>query len=211
MKKIGKLLIIILLIVSVLIAKKIIDRRTENYTEIVKHSLNAFYVTANTKDLQPIIEIMNKHQDDRNYTNRLQDYASKEVEKWFTNMEGKYLCNKTNLNACPEALEENKHINTILDVLYSVKTDDNNTIINPSTYKSLSRQGAQNINNIEAIIKSPSSRNAKNSEEIREQRCKQAIECQCNNNSPTCSCKYIESDIIYTLVCKNKDYVPKEE
>mgnify|MGYP007069875661 CR=1 FL=1 len=210
MKKIGKLLIIILLVIIIIFGKKYIDGKTEAYAEIVRHSLNAFYISEKTDDLKPIITLMDKHIDDRDYINTVQDYASNEVEKWFMNTSGKYLCNRTNLNACPEALAEQKRTNLLLEMLYEYKTKDNNTIITPSTYQSLKRQGVQNQSSIESIIKSPTSKNAENSEEIRLKRCKLATECQCNNNNPTCSCKYTENNITYALVCKNNDYVPKE-
>ena len=214
MKGIGsyiKIFIIIAFFLTIIIGKKVIDSKTYDFTEDVRTSLNRYYVTGDKRDLDKIVDIMDKYENDRDYIGRLEDYASKEVEKMYNYISGKYLCDKKNKNACPQALDELNKLNDKIDVLYNYKSKGGSDIINPSTYNSLNRLGEQKTQQMESIIKSFATTNAPSSEDVRLVRCEKAVECNCNNNSPTCSCKFNTDKVSITLTCKNKDYVPKEE
>ncbi len=206
-----KLIILVLVIVTIIVGKKVIDNKTYDFSSEVRESLNKYFSSGNTKDLDKIIKIIDENEKDRAYVDRIEDFASEEVEKMYAYVSNKYLCDKNNLNACPQALEEIKELNKKIDDLYEYKSKEGSLIINPSTYKTLQRNGQEKEKNIESVIKSFASKNAPTSEAIRLERCEKATECNCNNNaSKTCQCKYNTGKIQIPLVCENKDYVPKE-
>ena len=205
-----KLIILVLIIVTIIVGKKVIDNKTYDFSSEVRESLNKYFSSGNTKDLDKIINIIDENEKDRAYVDRIEDFASEEVEKMYAYVSNKYLCDKNNLNACAQALEEIKELNKKIDDLYEYKSKEGSLIINPSTYKTLQRNGQEKEKNIESVIKSFASKNAPTSESIRLQRCEQAIECNCNNSSKTCQCKYNTGKVTIPIVCENKDYVPKE-
>ncbi len=205
-----KILIIVAVIATVIIGKKIIDNKTYDFTSEVKTSLNKYFASGNTKDLDKIIKLIDANEKDRDYIGRLEDFASEEVEKMYTYISDKYLCDKNNLNACEQALVEVQNLNQKIEDLYEYKSKDGSVIINPSTYKTLQRNGQEKEKNIESVIKSYASKNAPDSENIRLEKCEKATDCNCNASSKTCQCKYTIGKSNFTLVCENKDYVPKE-
>ena len=66
------------------------------------------------------------------------------------------------------------------------------------------RRSNDAIKKIEAIIKSPTSVNSLNSDEIRLKRCSLALDCNCNGL--TCNCIYTEENLNYSIICINKNY-----
>ncbi len=197
-------------VAAIVFGIKYINRKTFDYTDTIRTGLNRYNITGDKKDLYAIVELMDDYEDDREYISKMEDYASKEIQKLYDYVNGKYLCDKNNLNACNQALEEMKTLVDRVEVLYAYKSGDGSDIINPSKYQSIKREGENRIKAIESVIKSYASKNALNSEEIRLQRCENATDCNCSNNNQTCQCSYSTQHVKIGIVCKNKDYVPKQ-
>lgn len=200
-----KIITVVILIAIIFIGKWFIDNKTIDYETIVSDSLSSFYINGKTTELKPIIDLLDKVSYDSDLRSEIQSYSQSIVHSWYTYLENKYLCTKSNLNSCLVKVEEYKLLNAKLKSLYDYKCKDNFTIILPSSYTNLSNTGEEQINALNKIIKSPSAKDPKNSEEIRNEKCNKAQTCESCRDG-LCSCTYIdENKKSETLICKDKN------
>ncbi len=193
-KKFPTTLVVIALIVAiVLVGKNIIDHKTVDYTETVRIGLSEFFVTSDVTKLDPIIELLNKYEDEEEIRRGIQVQSLEIVGSWYTYLDNKYFCDYYNLNSCKAQAEEFKLLNNKLDLLYMKKCTDGFTIIVPSSYSNLKNQGEKKIKDISVVVSSSSSKNPQNSEEIRLRKCLVAVECD-NCRDGICKCIYVDSD-----------------
>lgn len=200
-----KTLLIILLIGLILGGKYYIDTITINYEEIIHTSLSTYYLNGKTEELKPIITILEKNKKNDKLKQKIQTYSIEYLNNLTTYLNNKYTCNKETLNSCIAKVEELTIFNTKLKELYNYKCQDGFTIILPSENTNLSRNINDKIIEWNKIIKNPTSKNAKNSEEIRNEKCTFAESCDsCRDN--LCTCTYINNTKKESVLCPNPNY-----
>ena len=92
MKKIlPKLLFLGLVVAIVLVGKHWIDVKTYDYRDEVNKSLTNYFINGNTKELNPIIDLLNEYQDDEEYRKEVQSYSAQIVGNWFVYIDNKYV------------------------------------------------------------------------------------------------------------------------
>lgn len=206
-----KFMILILLIIIIVIGKIYIDNKTINYEEIVNASLSSYYISGSKTDLKPITDLLEKINYDDKLKAEIQKYSFTIIDSWYSYLDGKYICTKSNLNSCLTQVEEYKILDTKLKDLYKYKCKDGFTIILPSSYTNLVNTGEEKITALNKIIKSPSAKDPKNSEEIRNEKCAKATVCESCRDG-LCVCTYInEFKGSEKLTCKDKNYNPEKE
>ena len=200
MKKFLPKLIFIICLVGVIIGgKKYIEYKTENYTEVVSKGISKYFVTGDTKELKPIIKLLEKYEKDEVIRKDIQEYSLDIVGSLYLYLDNKYFCDKNNLNSCMAQLDEFKILNQKLFNLYETKCDDGFTIIIPSSYTNLKNQGASKVASLEKVIGLASATSPQDSEEIRKTKCATATDCSnCRDN--LCTCSYVDED-------KNKESI----
>ncbi len=205
MKKIITLVIIIIIILG---GKWFIDNKTIQYEELVNESLSSYYISGNTKELQPIIDLLEKVKKDDKLKKEIQDYSLSIVNSWYTYLESKYNCSKSDLNSCLTQVDEYTLLDSKLKNLYSLKCSDGFTIILPSAYTNLVNVGEEKIASLNKMIKSPSAKEQKNSEEIRIEKCNKATTCESCRDG-LCTCTYInDNKSSETISCADPNYTP---
>lgn len=205
MKKLGKFVVIILIVIMIILGKKIIDTKTFDYSEIVSDSLSSYYISGVTTDLKPIIELLDKYKNDDNIIQGIQTYSDNIVGGWYTYLDNKYLCDKSNVNSCRVQLDEFKVLSTRLNNLYTYKSSKGITIILPSVYNNLKYEGEKKITDLDKIVASPSAKSPSDSEEIRNKKCASAVDCE-NCREGLCKCYYVTQDKIReTVTCKKEE------
>lgn len=205
-----KIIMLILLILIVIFGKMYIDNKTINYEEIVNASLSSYYISGSKTELKPITELLEKISYDDKLKAEVQKYSFSIVDSWSSYLEGKYTCTKSTLNSCLTQVEEYKVLDTKLKDLYNYKCKDGFTIILPSSYANLENTLTEKIAALNKIIKSPSAKDPKNSEEIRTEKCNNATVCESCRDG-LCVCTYVnENKATEKLTCKDKNYTAKE-
>lgn len=189
-KKIGKIIILVVIVCAILFGKSYIDNKTFDYTEIVSDSLSSYFISGNSSELKPIIDLLDKYKSDSKITYNIQSYSFEVVGSWYTYLDDKYYCDKNNLNSCKAQLEEFKLLAIRLNDLYTYKNNNGYSIILPSAYNNLKSEGEKKVAGLEKIVASPSAKNPSTSEEIRLSRCKSAIDCE-SCREGLCKCYYI--------------------
>lgn len=194
MKKLLPKLILIIAIVGVAIGgKKYIDYKTEDYKETVTKSLADYFISGDVSNLDDVIDILEKYEDDEDKRSEIQVYSLDIVGSWYLYLDDKYYCDNKNLNSCQAQLDEFNSLNEKLKNLYETKCDDGFTIIIPSSYTNLKNQGDVKVAALQKIVNLPSSTSPKDSETIRKAKCASAIDCEnCRNN--ICSCYYTDEN-----------------
>ena len=192
-KALPKILFIVVLVGVILGGKKLIEFKTEDYRETVTTSLTEFFISGDTSKLEPIIEILEKYEDDDEKRKEIQDYSLDIVGSWYLYLDNKYYCDNKNLNSCKAQLEEFNTLNDKLNKLYETKCEDGFTIIIPSSYTNLKNQGDVKVAGLQKIIDLPSATNPQDSETIRKTKCATATDCSsCKSN--ICSCYYTDEN-----------------
>lgn len=194
-KFVPKLAIFIAIIVVVLVGKKIIEVRTYDYKPEVRDSLQAFYLSKNSNDLSPITDLLDKYENNVNMREGIQDYAYSIVGSWYKYLDGKYTCDRNNKNACQIQQNEFNELNEKLKFLYAKKASvDNYTIISPSKYQSLKTEGEKKVNALNSYITDINSKEPKDSETIRKEKCARVNQEECDNcKNGICKCYYIDN------------------
>lgn len=192
-KALPKILFIIALVGVIIGGKKIIDFKTEDYKETVTNGLTEFFISGDVSELEPVITILEKYEDDDVRRKEIQDYSLDIVGSWYLYLDNKYYCDNKNLNSCMAQLEEFNTLNDKLNKLYDTRCEDGFTIIVPSSYTNLKNQGEVKVAGLKKIIDLPSSVNPQDSETIRKTKCATATECTgCRNN--VCTCYYTDEE-----------------
>lgn len=201
-KKAGKFIVIILIVIMIIVGKKIIDNKTFDYTDIVNDSLSSYYISGIVDDLKPIIDLFEKYKSDDNIVQNIQTYSDDIIGRWYTYLDDKYLCDRSNVNSCRVQLEEFKILATRLNNLYTYRSSKGYTIILPSVYNNLKHEGDKKIADLEKVVASPSAKSPYNSEEIRAQKCNAAVDCE-NCREGLCKCYYVtENKTRESITCK---------
>lgn len=192
-KALPKILFILLLVGIILGGKKFIDFKTTPYTETVSDSLTKYFVSGDVAELDPIIELLEKYENEDEKRKEIQNYSLDIVGSWYTYLDNKYYCDNINLNSCIAQLAEFKVLNEKLTNLYETKCEDGFTIIIPSSYTNLNKQGATKVAGLEKVVNNPGSISPQNSEKIRLTKCATAVECEsCRDN--LCTCYYVDKE-----------------
>ncbi len=191
-KALPKILFVLLIVGVILGGKKIIDYKTQDYSATVTDSLTKYFVSGDIQKLAPVIELLEKYENEPEIRKEIQSYSLDIVGSWYTYLDNKYFCNNVNLNSCIAQLAEFKVLNTKLTNLYETKCEDGFTIIIPSSYTNLSKQGAVKVQDIERVVNNPGAISPDDSEKIRIKKCATAVECDsCRDN--VCTCYYVDS------------------
>ena len=195
----------ILVVVSfVWFGKWLIDYKTFDYKATIHEALEKFYVSSQVSDLDPIVDLMDAYEKEEEIVNKIQVYVANEVGKWYTYVDSKYTCDKTNKMACAAQLEEFNILNTKLGVIHGVKANAG-IIIDPKGYVDLSAQGTKKVKTLKSTVLSAGSSNPLNSQELYEKRCNSTTECE-NCRDLTCKCYFIDEDMVRNeIICTNKN------
>ena len=93
MKKFLPKLIFIICLVGVIIGgKKYIEYKTEDYTEVVSKGISKYFVTGDTKELKPIIKLLEKYEKDEVIRKDIQEYSLDIVGSLYLYLDNKYFC-----------------------------------------------------------------------------------------------------------------------
>ena len=207
-KLISKAAFLALIISIVWFGKWFIDYKTFNYKATIEEALDKFYVSNLVSDLQPIVDLLNTYEKEEEIVNKIQVHVGNVVKEWYEFIDGKYICDKANKMACVAQMDEFTNVNTKLGVIHGVKSKNGTIIIDPKGYVELSSAGTKLVKNLKSRVLSAGTTNPLNSQEIYEQRCEQAVECDsCRDTN--CKCYFIDSDKSrMEITCKNKN--PKQ-
>lgn len=201
-KNIIKIIFLVFVIAIIIGGKKYIDHKTFNYKEVVDQSITSYLVAGTTDKLEPIISILDKYANDATMKSNIQSYSYTLIGSWYTYLDGKYVCDKSNLNSCKVQLEEFNALDAKLQNLYSMKSKDGYTIIVTSAYNNLKSEGEKKISGLQKIVASPSAKNPLTSEEERLQKCMVAVDCESCRDG-VCKCYYLdENKNREALTCK---------
>lgn len=201
-KNVIKIIFLVFVVAIIIGGKKYIDNKTYPYKEIVDQSMTSYLLGGTTDDLDPIVSLLDKYTDDATMKSNIQSYCYAILGSWYTYLDGKYLCDKSNLNSCKVQLEEFNSLNTKLLNLYNVKSEEGYTIIVTSAYNNLKSEGEKKISGLEKIVASPSAKNPLSSEEQRLQKCMVAVDCESCRDG-ICKCYYLdENKNREALTCK---------
>jgi hypothetical protein len=196
----------LLVVVSfVWFGKWLIDYKTFDYKATTLDALEKFYVSNQVSDLDPIVDLMDAYEKEEEIINKIQVLVANEVGKWYTYVDSKYTCDKTNKMACATQMEEFNILNTKLGVIHGVKSKAGRIIIDPKGYVELSAQGTKKVKTLKSTYLSAGSTNPLNSQEIYEKRCNEVSECE-NCRDLTCKCYFIDEDKVRNeIICLNKN------
>ena len=204
-KLIPKLFLILVFVGIIFYVKDYIDKRTYQFKDEV--NLTNFYVKNDYKGVTNINKLLDTYDNNDTKRKEIQSYCYSIVGSWFTYLDEKYVCNKTNLNSCKAQLAEFQDLNAKLVKLYSYKSSKGYTVITSSSFTSLKNQADKKIKDLEAVVKSNSYSNPKTSEEIREDKCNKSTDCE-NCKDGICKCYYTSGGVREELTC-NKDIEDK--
>lgn len=192
-KGIIKLIFVIMIVVLIIVGKNIIDKKTFKYEETLENSLSSYMVSGNASDLDPIVELLDEYANDKDIRNGIQSYSYSFLGDWYTYLDGKFDCDRYNLNSCEVQLSEFEVLNSKLENLYSIKSEEGYSIIVTSAYNNLSSEGAKKIEGLEKIVNSPNATNPDDIEEERVQKCAVAVDCESCRDG-VCTCYYLDED-----------------
>lgn len=194
-KFVPKLAIFIVIVLVIIIGKKVIEVRTYDYKPTVSASLQAFYLSTNPNDLTPITDLLDKYNKNDNVREGIQEYAYSIVGTWYKYLDGKFTCDRSNRNACQVQQEEFNQLNEKLKYLYGKKSTDGYAAISPSKYQSLKTEGEKKINALNSYITDVNSKDPKDSETIRKEKCARVNKDECDNcKDGICTCYYIDNN-----------------
>ena len=192
-KGIIKLIFVLLLVVLVIVGKNIIDKKTFKYEETVEKSLSSYMVSGNISELDPIIELLDDYANDDTIRNDIQSYSFNFLGNWYTYLDGKFKCDRYNLNSCKVQLDEFRAINNKLQGLYSLKSEEGYSIIVTSAYNNLSSEGNKKVEGLEKLVASPNIKNPDDYETERQEKCAVAVDCESCRDG-VCTCYYLDQD-----------------
>lgn len=191
-KHLPKLIFIAVVLAVIVGGKAFIDYKTIDYKNIVNDGISNFFISGNTSELEPVIELLDKYANDEEIRKEIQDYGLDVVESWIAYLDNKYYCDKSNLNSCIAQLGEFEDLLSKLTSLYETK-GEKYTIIAPSSYNFYMTQGNEKVKSLKKIVESPVSSSPHDSERIRITKCATATDCtSCRDN--ICTCIYTDVD-----------------
>lgn len=191
-KALPKILFILLIVGIIFGGKKIIDYKTFDYKDIVTEGLSKYFVSGDVTELKPVIELLEKYVNEEEKRKEIQNFSLEIVASWYTYLDNKYYCDNINLNSCISQLAEFKVLNSKLTNLYSTKCEDGFTIILPSKYTNLSKEGANKVVNLEKAVNNPGAISPQDSEKIRITKCATVVPTDCEScRDGLCLCYYV--------------------
>lgn len=191
-KHLPKLIFIGVLLAVIFGGKAFIDYKTIDYEAVVNEGISNFFISGDSKELDPVIELLDKYANDEEIRKEMQDYGLDVVESWIAYLDNKYYCDKSNLNSCIAQLSEFENLESKLQSLYATK-GEKYTIISPADYKFYMDQIDAKLTSLEKVVESPVASSPYDSERIRITKCATATECtNCRDN--ICTCIYTDVD-----------------
>lgn len=194
-KALPKILFILLIVGIIFGGKKIIDYKTQAYEDVVTAGLTKYFVSGDVTELKPVIELLEKYANEEEKRKEIQSFSLDIVASWYTYLDNKYYCDNVNLNSCIAQLVEFKVLNSKLTNLYETKCEDGFTIIIPSSYTNLSKQGAIKVEGLEKVTNNPGAISPQDSEKIRLTKCASIVPTDCDScRDNLCTCYFVDSE-----------------
>ena len=160
-----------------------------NYPRIINDSLEKFYVSNETGDLDPIGNVLDRY---KNNENKLRDVQSKvyEVLKgWIDFLNTKYICDSSNVNSCRLYYNELINMKSNIRKVYVYR----DKIISQEKFSVLNSEIESKTEEVKEIIEDSSSVRGKSYEELRLDKCSKINDCQpCRD--VLCNCTYVNND-----------------
>ena len=188
-------------------ARSYFNTRILNYNKIVDESMEKFYISDKSEDLDPISNLFSIYRGNDNKKVEVQDRTFAITKEWFDFINKKYICDDMNINTCKIKLQELRNVcNKIRNVLMYKVPDDNYTIIRFEDQKKIKQSCTEQEEEINKHIKSPSGTIGKNYHQTRIEKCHKVDRCDeckdgiCNN----CSYVNIEGNI-ESIRCKESE------
>ncbi len=189
--KILKIVLFVVLVVTIIVGKQVIDKKTFNYKNVVDTSVMNYFVNSDVNYLKEFAELIDKYRNDEDFVYNIQTYSNGVVWSWFSYTDGKYICDKENLNSCEAQLEDFLALSNKLVSFYGVRSSKSNyPLMLSSSYNNITTEVNKKIASLQKVINSPSAKSPANSEEIRKKKCMTAQECT-NCRDGVCVCTYI--------------------
>ena len=160
-----------------------------NYPKIVYESLEKFYVTGETSDLDPAGSVLERYKDNENKLRDVQSKVYDTLKGWVDFLNSKYICDNVNVNSCRLYYNELNTMKSNIRKVYVYREK----FLSQEKFASLNEDIEVKIDEVKEIIDDPSSVRSRNYEELRLEKCSKIHDCPpCRNN--LCECTYVGSD-----------------
>ena len=171
-----------------------------NYTRIINDSLENFYVSWQTSDLDPISVVLDKYKENDSKLLDVQNKIYNNLDGWIDYLDGKYICDGANVNSCRLYYNELINMDTNIKKIFAYRDG----MLSQDKYQLISDNIEVRIEEVKEIIDDPASVRSKNYEEIRLGKCEKALECsECR--AAMCECTYVNGENKKeSIICKNK-------
>lgn len=188
--KIITVVIIIILGVGVFfLGKSYYYNNIYNYPKIINQSLEKFYISGETSDLDPIGVVLDKYNNNEKKLADVQDTVYKILVGWVDYLNNKYICDNSNVNSCRLYYNDLVNLKANIRKVYVYRA----TILTPDKFGDLADKLDLKNEEVKEIIDDPTSVRAKNYEELRLEKCSKVLECsECRE--ALCDCTYVNGD-----------------
>ncbi len=160
-----------------------------NYSRIIHESLEKFYVSSETTDLEPIAEVKDTFENNEKKTADMQNEIYNEVKGWVDYLNNKYICDSNNVNSCRLYYNELINMKANIRTVYIYREQ----LISQSKFTSLISELDMKAEEVKEIIDDPASVRSRNYEELRLEKCSKTTECsECR--TLFCDCIYVNSE-----------------
>ena len=181
--------IIILGVGAFFIGKSYYYNNIYNYPKIINESLEKYYVSGETNDLEPIGLVLDKYKDNEVKLRDVQSNIYDILKGWVDYLNNKYICDSNNVNSCRLYYNEIVNMQATVRKIYVYRAQ----ILSQEKYTSLIDDLELKNEEVKEIIDDPTSIRTKNYEELRLEKCSKIIECsECRES--LCDCTYINGE-----------------
>ena len=174
-----------------------------NYNVIIDNSLEKFYVTSSTSDLDPTASVLDIYKDNEVKLRDIQLKIYDHLKGWIDFLNSKYICDSGNVNSCRLFFSELTNMKANIRKVYVYR----DKMLSQDKFASLNQDLELKIEEVKEIIDDPSSVRSRNYEELRLDKCSKVTDCsECR--TALCDCTYVNTEGKKEIVkCK---VTPKE-
>ena len=160
-----------------------------NYNKIITDSLEKFYVSGQTTDLDPTAVVLDRYKDNENKLRDVQSRVYDVLKGWVDFLNNKYICDSGNVNSCRIYYNELINMKSNIRKVYVYR----DKIMSQDKFTALNNELEIKAEEVKEIIEDNSSVRAKNYEELRLEKCSKTTDCtECR--AALCPCRYTNTD-----------------
>ena len=157
-----------------------------NYQKNINDSLEKFYISGQTTDLDPTAVVLDKYKNNETKLRDVQDKVYNVLRGWVDFLNNKYICDSGNVNSCRIFYNELVNMKATIRKVFVYR----DKIISQDKFATLNKELESKTEEVKEIIEDSSSVRAKNYEELRLEKCSKVVDCPpCRTN--LCECTYV--------------------